>query len=224
VSATQVDHLVVAARTLDEGAAWCEATLGVTPQPGGKHPLMGTHNRLLHIASAPFERAYLEIIAIDPEAPAPGRTRWFDLDDTPLQAALTQRGPQLIHWVARCHDLRAQLVSLAALGIDRGEAVRAERGTLRWQISVRPDGQRLCDGALPTLIEWGEHHPCEQLAASNVQLQSLRVEGLPAGAEQALLTAGVIHAPGPFGGIEATLSTPRGTVQLRSLEPLNRLP
>jgi len=43
------DHLVVAARTLDEGAAWCEATLGVVPAPGGKHPLMATHNRLLAI-------------------------------------------------------------------------------------------------------------------------------------------------------------------------------
>jgi hypothetical protein len=33
--AGQLDHLVVAARTLDEGVAWCEATLGVTPGPGG---------------------------------------------------------------------------------------------------------------------------------------------------------------------------------------------
>ena len=34
-----VDHLVIAAATLDEGVAWCEATLGVTPGPGGRHAI-----------------------------------------------------------------------------------------------------------------------------------------------------------------------------------------
>jgi hypothetical protein len=71
-AATAVDHLVVAAATLEQGVAWCEATLGVTPGPGGRHALMGTHNRLLNLGSAAFPHSYLEIIAIDPEAPAPG--------------------------------------------------------------------------------------------------------------------------------------------------------
>ena len=52
------DHLVIAARSLDEGVGWCEATFGVVPGPGGTHPLMGTHNRLLKIATADFPRAY----------------------------------------------------------------------------------------------------------------------------------------------------------------------
>lgn len=60
-----VDHLVVMAAPLAEGAAWCEATLGVTPGPGGEHPLMGTHNRLINITSPAFTTAYLEIIAIN---------------------------------------------------------------------------------------------------------------------------------------------------------------
>ena len=55
MTAVAVDHLVVAAATLDEGVAWCERTLGVTPAPGGKHALFGTHNRLLAIGSAAFE-------------------------------------------------------------------------------------------------------------------------------------------------------------------------
>jgi len=49
-----LDHLVVTARTLDEGAAWCEATLGIVPGPGGRHALMGTHSRLFSIASRAF--------------------------------------------------------------------------------------------------------------------------------------------------------------------------
>ena len=47
VDAIALDHLVVACRSLDAGRAWCEATFGVAPQPGGRHALMGTHNLLL---------------------------------------------------------------------------------------------------------------------------------------------------------------------------------
>ena len=64
----RLDHLVVLADTLSEGVSWCEATLGVTPGPGGEHPLFGTHNRLLSIAATGFALAYIEIIAINKEA------------------------------------------------------------------------------------------------------------------------------------------------------------
>jgi hypothetical protein len=212
---TALDHLVVAARTLDEGVAWCEATLGVTPGPGGRHALMSTHNRLLNISSGAFARAYLEIIAIDPLAPAPGRTRWFDLDDAALQAGLVH-GPRLIHWVARSANLRAHLAALSSAGWDPGEAIQAERGPLRWQISVRPDGQRLYDGALPTLIEWGPQHPCDDMPASGLSLQSLVIEGLPASAIAALQTEAVRHAPAEQPALRASLSTPKGLVEISS--------
>ena len=65
---SQIDHLVVLASSLDEGAQWCEAVLGVTPGPGGEHALMGTHNRLLSLASPAYPQAYLELIAINPGA------------------------------------------------------------------------------------------------------------------------------------------------------------
>ena len=70
---TEVDHLVIAADSLEQGSAWCERTLGAKPVAGGRHALMGTHNLLLQLSSTAFERVYLEIIAIDPDAPAPGR-------------------------------------------------------------------------------------------------------------------------------------------------------
>jgi hypothetical protein len=50
--------------------------------------------------SARFPRAYLEIIAIDPDGVAPPHPRWFGLDEPALQRAL-EAGPRLIHWVAR---------------------------------------------------------------------------------------------------------------------------
>ena len=81
---TDIDHLVVVAANLDAGVQWCETTLGITPAPGGEHELYGTHNRLFKIATPTFPLAYLEIIAINPEAVRPAKkrpTRWFDMDD-----------------------------------------------------------------------------------------------------------------------------------------------
>jgi len=166
-----LDHLVVLADSLEQGAAWCEAQLGVRPGPGGEHPLMGTHNRLLRIDSADFPQAYLEIIAIQPgrqpQRTAPLR-RWFDMDDAALQARLRTHGPQLGHWVARTDALEAALATCRAHGWDRGPALAASRmtaqGLLQWRISVREDGQRLLDGALPTLIAWGAVHPSDDHA------------------------------------------------------------
>ena len=44
-----LDHLVVAARTLDEGEAWLKTRLRRDLVPGGAHPGFGTHNRLLRL-------------------------------------------------------------------------------------------------------------------------------------------------------------------------------
>ena len=102
MSTATFDHLVVACATLDQGVRWCEATLGVTPGPGGRHAAFGTHNRLVRLDNEDaWPYAFLELIAIDPEAPPPGRLRWFDLDNPSLQARLRDDGPQLVHFVAR---------------------------------------------------------------------------------------------------------------------------
>jgi hypothetical protein len=222
----RIDHLVVVAPTLAEGAAWCERTLGVAPGPGGEHPLMGTHNRLMRIATVDHPRAYLEVIAIDPQAPqAPRRAgpRWFDMDDPVLQASVGTDGPRLAHFVANVPDLRGVLAALARLGIDRGEALRASRmtprGLLEWQISVRADGRRLFDGCLPTLIEWGDTHPAGSLPECGIALQSLTVTH-PRAAElrrayEAIGLSAVAVSEGPA-NLCATLMTPQGRVKLES--------
>ena len=63
-SSDAVDHLVLGAPTLEAGIAWAEATLGVVPQRGGRHPQWGTHNALVSLGHG----AYLEILARDPAA------------------------------------------------------------------------------------------------------------------------------------------------------------
>jgi hypothetical protein len=180
-----LDHLVVAARTLDEGAAWVSSVMGVAMVPGGKHPLMGTYNRLLGLGG----RRYLEVIAIDPEAPPPGRPRWFALDDPAMRERLA-KGPALIHWAERTDDIEAALRTYP----ERVEILDASRGDLAWRITVPRDGRLPGGGTLPTLIQWKGPHPGDRLPPSGCELVELRTEG----------------------SLRATFSTPAGP---RSLPP-----
>ncbi len=245
----QIDHIVVVAQTLEQGVAWCEATLGITPQPGGDHPQFGTHNRIFKIATPNFPLAYFEIIAIKKVATksintpaklqnraqnqAPNKTasaRWFDMDDTALQAAVAKE-PRLVHFVANTDDIQAGRAALKAIGIDRGAAVEASRptrkGRLEWKITVRDDGQRLFNGALPSLIQWGKTnaeeplrlHPRNTLPRSGVSLQSVTVssptpEKLQT-AYDAIGLTGVTVSAGDA-NITVTLKTPKGVVELQS--------
>ncbi len=114
---SRVDHIVVAAASLDEGVLWCERVLGITPGPGGEHPLMGTHNRLFTVASPAYPDVYFEIIAINKGATYSREQRarrWFDLDDPAMQHVLAKNGPQLVHFAV--------------------STPRAEAGCARWRV------------------------------------------------------------------------------------------
>jgi len=219
----RIDHLVVAAASLEQGEAWCEATLGVPPGPGGEHALMGTHNRLLRIATVDHPRVYLEIIAVQPGRASQRARRWFDLDDETVRDTLAAHGPRLLHFVASVPDLGQALAALAAQGLDGGEAIAATRmtprGLLQWQIGLRADGRRLFAGALPTLIEWGAMHPAAAMPESGVTLQSLSASHPQADALRAACDAIGLQRVGIKQGeadLCAVLDTPRGRVKLQS--------
>ena len=206
----ELDHLVIGAPTLEAGVRWCEAALGVTPGPGGRHPLMGTHNRLSRLSPTSF----LEIIAVDPDAPAPGRARWFGLED----AAAIASGARLLHWVARTGTLDESLTALRAVGIDAGRASAASRdtpeGRLEWRIAVRDDGALLCGGALPTLIDWGVcRQPAASMTDSGLALRSMTLRGVPAAAARVL---GLAIDPSEGPALQVVLDTPRGPVELQT--------
>ena len=230
---TQIDHLVLVASTLEQGVQWCEATLGITPAPGGQHAQFGTHNRLFKIATPGHPLAYFEIIAIEPGAKGPANPhakRWFDMDDLALKAAVGM-SPRLVHFVANTDDMQAARIALKNQGIDRGPALPASRhsrkGMLHWQITVREDGQRLFNGTLPTLIQWGKAddaepmrlHPRNSLPRSGVSLQSIAVTHPTASKLQAAYDAiglsGISIEEGPA-NLRATLKTPKGLVTLES--------
>ncbi len=155
------DHFAITATTLDEGVAWVEAALGVKLAGGGKHALMGTHNRLLGLGDL-----YLEVIAIDPEGTPPSRPRWFDIDRF--------RGPpRLTTWIARTDDLGE---ALAASPKGTGTPVSFTRGDYRWQMAVPDDGILPFDSAYPALIHWQTPlHPTQSLPESGVRLKTLTI-------------------------------------------------
>jgi len=211
-SKATLDHLVIAATTLADGIEYIAEITGVTPQPGGKHGAMGTHNALLRLAA----HVYLEIIAIDPAGAKPARPRWFGLDDIALQAELTER-PRLIHWVARTSDIvRAAALCPAPLG-----AVHAmSRGDYRWSITIPDDGTLPGKGAVPTLIQWNvPQHPAESLPKSNVSIAGLAAAHPDPAAIRAALAALGLDGVLPVTydrepRLAAMLRTPRGIVTL----------
>ncbi len=130
--ANRLDHVVIGAASLTEGAAALQASLGVALPRGGKHAVMGTHNCLAQAGGG----SYLELIAIDPEAVPPGRPRWFGLDDPATLERLALR-PRALTWVVATDDLEALV---ATSPVDLGEIVPLSRGDLTWRLTVPADG------------------------------------------------------------------------------------
>ncbi|GGC41076.1 polyphosphate kinase [Siccirubricoccus deserti] len=174
----EIDHIVLGARTLEEGAAFVVQHLGVKPKPGGRHEGFGTHNMLLGLGRG----CYLEVIAPDPEQPAPAHPRPFDLDDPGLRMAL-EAEPRLIAWVARTPVLDAVV---ARLGPRAGEVKSMSRGDLSWRMAFPPQRQDM-DNLIPALIQWQGEGASSRLPDSHVRLLQLEAEHPDADAVRAAL-------------------------------------
>ena len=194
-----LDHLAISAETLDAGVQAVEAALGVKLSGGGQHPHMATHNRLLGLGDL-----YLEVIAIDPTAPAPAWPRWFDLDHF-------SGPPRLTNWVAATADLTA---ALAVAPPGTGTPAALSRGPYRWQMAVPATGKLPYGGAFPALIQWDPpHHPTQALPDPRVRLTRLEIAHPRAAALRAALPLSdprLIIVPGPAKALRATFATPHG--------------
>jgi len=205
----EIDHLVVACADLNQGSAWAQDRLGVAPAPGGKHATMGTHNRLLRLGP----RIYLELIAIDPDAPAPAHPRWFDLDRPEVRARAAQ-APFLLTWVAATGDICEAVRRVPALG----EVTPFSRNAYAWQFALPAEGRLNFGGVLPAVIEWSSEHPAAALADSGCELLALDLAH-PAAASivplfRALRLMGPIDLKAGPRALSARLRTPRGEIAL----------
>ena len=207
----KIDHFAIGAASLDQGLAALRDTLGVTVPPGGKHPAMSTHNRVMQTG----RESFLELIAIDPEAPPPGRIRWFTLDDPATQARLAER-PRALCWVVGTDDLDA-VVSKSP--VDLGEVLPLSRGDLSWRLTVPRDGSLPEGGLIPAFIEWSPGaHPSGGMQDLGVALKTVKLSHPEAGKLREVLRAlQVDHlaelVEGPR-GLSFTLETPLGEVTL----------
>jgi len=149
---------------LDAGVRYVYETLGVSPQAGGVHATMGTHNALLKLGSS----TYLEVIAINPDLQKPDRPRWFSLDKLSSTAK-----PKLLTWVARTNDIM-QAAAISSLTLGNIESM--SRGELNWLITIPADGRLTFDGIAPSLIQWSnEMHPASKL--TEVECSLIRIDG-----------------------------------------------
>lgn len=209
----RLDHLAIVAPSLAEGVDYVRQALGVTPQAGGVHPRMGTHNCLLKLG----DQLYLEVIAVNPAAPRPDRARWFELDEPDPEQPV-----RLAAWVARTDDIRR---AAAASPVPLGEVEAMSRGEMNWLITVPRDGKLPLGGIAPALIQWPEGiHPAPSLQAAGCSLA--RLEGFhpdPAKVNSVLASIGFAGnfgvsalPPGRRPYLVAHIRTPEGLRELSS--------
>jgi catechol 2,3-dioxygenase-like lactoylglutathione lyase family enzyme len=199
-----LDHLVVAADDLERGAQWVADRLGVGLDAGGRHAAFGTHNRLLSLGPD----SYLEVIAVDPDAPAPDRPRWFELDTAAMRERVAD-GPALVHWVVRVDSVD-----------EIADPLELSRGDNRWVIGVPPDGRMPLSGLAPSRILWRTPPPSTLLPDKGVRLRQLVLStDEPVLVRDALggVRGPVVVTEGPL-GLSATLDTPTGPVEVGHLQ------
>lgn len=197
-----IDHLIVAARTLEEGRVWLEEKLGAPLQPGGQHKNFGTHNMLLSLG--PDE--YIELLAINHDVPKPGPVYPLGFE-LPWVQEKWQQEPFLLHWIARVDNLEGE-------GVQDGA-----RDQYRWRSLGGKPGELVMDGVKPSLIHWITPPPFLELPDSGVRLKSLRlgtpdVATLQAEVDRLGLGGRVQVFEAAQATINATFTTPKGEVTL----------
>ncbi|MGB1234649.1 MAG: VOC family protein [Planktomarina sp.] len=199
----RLDHLAVAGETKDLATAHLAKLLGVDPVEGGEHAVFHTHNTLLGLGPD----FYLEAIAVNSNAPPPGRPRWFNLDNF-------NGAPRLTNWVVACDDIRA---ALDILGEGYGEPVSLQRGDLRWQMAVPQSGILPFDGFAPAVIEWRGPHPAPRLPDCGLRFGGLMVQH-PQADDMAAVLKPFLDADVQFqtgtASLHATFTGPKGSVTL----------
>ncbi len=220
-----VDHLIYVVPDLEAALPAVEATLGVRPVLGGRHPEWGTWNALLSLGSD----VYLEVVAPDPVHAASVASRTVAGGELGETGEGGGRDLRLATWCARAESLESRAAAAAAVGLDvgplrEGGRERPDGSRVSWRISD-PTGDRE-GGVVPFLIAWGTTpHPAGGIpggASLGLTMEGLSVEHPdPERIRQWLkvleLEVPVREAPAP--ALVAVLNTPLGQVVHRSDSP-----
>jgi hypothetical protein len=163
-----VDHVTLGTSSLEAGAGVVRGALGIDMPAGGKHPDMSTHNRVLNVGDSRF----LELIAVDPDAPPTPHKRWFGLDDPDVLRRIGQ-SPRGVGWVVRTDELDGVVQRSP---VDLGEAKRMSRGDRTWRLTVSASGEMPFAGLVPAFIEWSPGpHPSEGMRFLGPRLEAIEL-------------------------------------------------
>ncbi len=216
-STVNIDHLVIAANSLQQGVDYVHEQLGVNIPFGGVHESMGTHNHLMQLGDSVF----LEVIAVNPDGKEPLQPRWYGLDDPYVKASIAAQ-PALVGWVVNTRSIDDVLRTAAGEGFDFGTMVSVSRENLNWKFGLPHDGRLLAAGMLPYIIEWaGNVHPAGRMPSTGCKLTSLGIEhpqtnwlfnSLQSIGAAELVSLTTADTP----RLSATIESPRGLVTLRS--------
>jgi hypothetical protein len=203
-----IDHLMYASSSLQKGMDDIEALLGVRPVKGGHHPGYGTHNALLSLGPG----VYLEVIARDPELPAPEGGTLVDMPEGAQSRLWT--------WIYRTADIEAatEVAKRAGVGlgpVETGSRNRPDGSEISWQLTD-PAAMPM-DGAIPFLINWGSTTHPSLAVPSGGRLTELVIEHpQPDKVRSALASFGakVVVRSGDQFRLLATIETDGGPVVL----------
>jgi len=206
---SSVDHLVYATPELQLGIERIEKALGLRATPGGQHLGRGTRNALVSLGPG----TYLEIIGPDPEQPSPAQPRPFGIDDL--------NEPRLVTWAAKGRNLERFASDARRDGVKLGEVMpgsrrRADGVVLSWRYT--DPRTVVADGVVPFFIDWGQTPHPASTATPGASLIGLRAEHPdPEPVQKALSRLGldIRVQRGPRAALIATVSSPRGRVELR---------
>jgi hypothetical protein len=218
-----IDHLVIAVDNLEAAAAELERQVGLAVAGGGRHPALGTENRLAWLGDS-----YVELVSIVERKVAEGS--WLGV---PALAAL-ERGGGLATWAIATDAIEADVAALRANGSDLADPVPGER--------LRPDGRvvrwRLATGPSPgptepfliqheaTSAEWApadrearseERHPIG--GPVRLRLLELPVPSVLAGIRTLARTADLRFRPSLAGGSARDANLGRHVVRLSPASP-----
>lgn len=161
----KLDHIIFGCAELDAGAAWLSERLGAAEAARGVHKMMGTHNALWNMGDA-----YIELVAINPDAPHPGRPRWFGLDDATTQAKLAN-GVALLTWAIAGAPIEP-IVAKAPVAL--GPVESFSRDDLSWNVAVPIAGTPGLGGAFPLTLDWTAGlHPAARLPDVGIRCERL---------------------------------------------------
>lgn len=209
----KLDHITVIAPTLSEGVSHVQDCLGLAVPFGARHDYMGTHNHRLQLGGA----VYLEIVAWDPEGIAPGRARWFGLDDQEQVRSDWGEGRRLRGWVAGTEDMAS------LLGAHRGvfgDEVPLPPADPSFAFAIPEDGSLPLDGAAPSIIDRrGAPESLVAIPDLGARLRSFTLEHPdPAAIETLYRALAIDHPPtivqGPKVRYRAEIETPTGRKEL----------